>query len=159
MVFNNIEMSNLTPYSGKFAGRKIDSGKLSLDLEYKIDNGQHEGDHKIVVDRIQLGENVDSPDATNLPLDLAIALMENTDGVIDIGLPVQGDLDDPKLSYGHLIGQALFNLITKIVTAPFRVLGGMIPGGADDLDTIAFEPGEYALQPPEKEKSRVWPRR
>ena len=152
MIFDNIEMSNLTPYSGKFAGRKIDSGKLSLDLEYKIDKGQLKGDHKVVVDRIQLGEKVDSPDATNLPLDLAIALMEDTNGVIDIGLPVQGDLNDPKFSYGHLIGQALFNLITKIVTAPFRVLGGMIPGGSDDLDTIAFEPGEYALPPPEKEK-------
>ena len=152
MIFHNIEMSSLTPYSGKFAGRIIDSGKLSLDLEYKIDNGQLLGDHKIVVDRIKLGQNVDSPDAPNLPLDLAIALMEDTNGVIDIGLPVRGDLNNPEFSYGHLIGQALFNLITKIVTAPFRVLGGMIPGGSDDLDTVLFEPGEYTLSPPEKEK-------
>lgn len=152
MIFHNIEMSSLTPYSGKFAGRKIDSGKLSLDLEYKIDNGKLLGDHKIVVDRIKLGENVDSPEASNLPLDLAVALMEDTNGVIDIGLPVRGDLNNPEFSYGHLIGQALFNLITKIVTAPFRVLGGMIAGGSDDLDSIAFVPGEYTLSPPEKEK-------
>jgi uncharacterized protein involved in outer membrane biogenesis len=152
MIFHNVEMSSLTPYSGKFAGRKIDSGKLSLDLEYKIDKGQLLGDHKIVVDRIVLGGKVDSPEATNLPLDLAIALMENTDGVIDIGLPVKGDLNDPEFSYGHLIGQALLNLITKIATAPFRVLGIMIPGGSDNLDTVAFDPGDDTLPPPEREK-------
>ncbi len=152
MIFRNIEMSSLTPYSGKFAGRKIEAGKLSLDLEYKIDNGKLLGDHQIVVDRIKLGGNVDSPGATSLPLDLAIALMEDKNGVIDIGLPIRGDLKDPEFSFGHLIGQALAKLITNIVTAPFRVLGAMFPGGSDSLDTVAFAPGKYILPPPEKEK-------
>ena len=152
MIFRNIEMSSLTPYSGKFAGRKIEAGKLSLDLEYKIDNGKLLGDHQIVVDRIKLGGNVDSPGATSLPLDLAIALMEDKNGVIDIGLPIRGDLNDPEFSFGHLIGQALAKLITNIVTAPFRVLGAMFPGGSDSLDTVTFAPGKYILPPPEKEK-------
>ena len=153
MTFQNVEMTGLTPYSGKFAGRKIDSGKLSLNLEYKIDNGKLLGDNQIVVDKLKLGQPVKSPEAVNLPLDLAVALLEDADGVIDIGLPVRGDLNDPKFSFGHLIGKALVNLITKIATAPFRVLGALV-GGADDgnFDSIAFEPGSAAVPPPEKEK-------
>ena len=153
MMFQNVEMTNLTPYSGKFAGRKIDSGKLSLNLEYKIDNGRLLGDNQIVVDRLKLGQRVDSPEATNLPLDLAVALLEDANGVIDIGLPVRGDLNDPKFSFGHLIGKALVNLITKIATAPFRVLGALVGGGAgENFDAIAFEPGDTAVPAPEREK-------
>jgi uncharacterized protein involved in outer membrane biogenesis len=153
MTFQNVEMSDLTPYSGKFAGRKIDSGKLSLNLEYKIDNGKLRGDNQIVVDKLKLGQPVKSPEAANLPLDLAVALLEDSDGVIDIGLPVRGDLNDPKFSFGHLIGKALVNLITKIATAPFRVLGALV-GGTDDgnFDAIAFEPGGAAVPAPEREK-------
>ena len=153
MTFQNVEMAGLTPYSGKFAGRKIDSGKLSLNLGYKIDNGKLQGDNQIVVDRLKLGRRVDSPEAVDLPLDLAVALLENADGVIDIGLPVQGNLNDPKFSFGLLIGKAFVNLITKIATAPFRLLGALV-GGADDgnFDVIAFEPGSADVPPPEKEK-------
>ena len=153
MTFQNVEMTGLTPYSGKFAGRKIDSGKLSLNLEYKIDNGKLLGDNQIVVDKLKLGQPVKSPEAVNLPLDLAVALLEDADGVIDIGLPVRGDLNDPKFSFGHLIGKALVNLITKIATAPFRVLGAIVGGGdGENFDAIAFEPGSAAVPPPEKEK-------
>lgn len=153
MTFQNVEMAGLTSYSGKFAGRKIDSGKLSLNLEYKIDNGKLLGDNQIVVDKLKLGQPVKSPEAVNLPLDLAVALLEDADGVIDIGLPVRGDLNDPKFSFGHLIGKALVNLITKIATAPFRVLGALVGGGAEgNFDAIAFEPGDAAVPAPEKEK-------
>ena len=153
MIFQNVEMTGLTPYSGKFAGRKIDSGKLSLNLGYKIDNGKLLGDNQIVVDKLKLGQPVKSPEAVNLPLDLAVALLEDADGVIDIGLPVRGDINDPKFSFGHLIGKALVNLITKIVTAPFRVLGAIVGGGSEgNFDAIAFEPGDAAVPAPEREK-------
>ena len=153
MIFQNVEMTSLTPYSGKFAGRKIDSGKLSLNLQYKIDNGKLLGDNKIVVDKLKLGQPVKSPEAVNLPLDLAVALLEDADGVIDIGLPVRGDINDPKFSFGQLIGKALVNLITKIATAPFRVLGALVGGAAEgNFDAIAFEPGEAAVPAPEREK-------
>jgi hypothetical protein len=153
MIFQNVEMSDLTPYSGKFAGGKIDSGKLSLNLGHKIDNGKLLGDNQIVVDKLKLGQPVKSPEAANLPLDLAVALLEDADGVIDIGLPVRGDLNDPKFSFGHLIGKALVNLITKIATAPFRVLGALVGGAAgENFDAIAFEPGDAAVPAPEREK-------
>ncbi len=153
VVFRNVEMSRLTPYSGKFAGRKIDSGKLSVDLKYKIDKSQLAGDNQIVVERLTLGEKVESPDAVDLPLDLAVALLEDSNGVIDLGLPVSGNLDSPEFSYGALIWKALGNLITKIVSSPFRALGALLPGGGEEaFNAVAFEPGRPDVPPPEKEK-------
>jgi len=154
VVFRNVEMSRLTPYSGKFAGRRIDAGKLSVDLKYKIDKSQLAGDNKLVVERLTLGEKVQSPEAMDLPLDLAIALMEDSNGVIDLGLPVSGNLDSPEFSYGALIWKAVVNLLTKIVTSPFRALGALLPGGGgeDAFNSVAFEAGRPDVPPPEKEK-------
>jgi hypothetical protein len=153
VVFRNVEMSRLTPYSGKFAGRKINSGKLSVDLKYKIDKSRLAGDNRVVVERLALGDKVESPVAVNLPLDLAVALLEDTNGVIDLGLPVSGNLDSPEFSFGALIWKAFANLITKIVTSPFRALGALLPGGGDEtFNSVAFEPGRPDVPPPEKEK-------
>ena len=153
VVFHNVEMSRLTPYSGTFAGRKIDSGKLSVDLKYKIDKSQLAGDNKFVVERLTLGEKVQSPDAVDLPLDLAIALLEDSSGVIDLGLPVSGNVDSPKFSYGALVWKALVNMLTKIVTSPFRALAAIVPGGDEEtFNSVAFEAGRPDVAPPEKEK-------
>ncbi|MDX9788474.1 MAG: DUF748 domain-containing protein [Desulfobacterales bacterium] len=153
LAFRNIEMTKLTPYTGKFAGRKIDSGKLSVNLAYEIHNGRLSGDNKIVVERLKLGEKVESPTAVNVPLDLAVALLKDSNGVIDLGLPVSGDLNNPQFSFGALIGKALFNLLKKIVTSPFRAIAALIPGGENDsIDSITFEPGRADVPPPEKEK-------
>jgi len=152
MVFRNLEMADLTPYSGKFAGRKIETGKLSLDLAYKIENSQLLGDNKIIVDQLALGDNVDSNWAVNLPLDLAIAILSDANGVIDIGLPVKGSLEDPEFSVGQLVWKALKNLLTKIVTAPFRALGALFGGAEKDMEAVAFEPGQSEVPPPEIEK-------
>ncbi len=151
-VFRNVEMTNLTPYSATFAGRKIASGKLSLDLEYKIKARQLLGENQIIMDKLVLGERVESPTAMNLPLDLAIAILQDSDGKIDLGLPVSGSLDDPQFSYGRIIWKAIGNILTKIVTAPFRALGALFGGGGEKLEQIAFEAGEDALTPPEREK-------
>ncbi len=150
--FRNLEMNRLTPYSGKFAGRKIDAGKLSVDLEYRLKQRQLIGENKVVINKIRLGERVDSREAMNLPLDLAIAILEDSDGVIDLDLPVTGSLDDPKFSYGAIIWKAIVNVVQKIVTAPFRAIGKMLGISADKLEAIAFDPGSAALAPPEQEK-------
>jgi len=156
VIFRNVEMSSLSPYSGKFAGRKIDSGKLSVDLKYKVAKGQLAGNNQIVVERLALGEKVESPEAMNLPLDLAIALLEDSNGVIDLGLPVKGDLDSPEFSIGAVVWKAFVNLLTKIVTSPFRALGALVPGGGEELlNSVAFEPGRPDVPPPEKEKLAI----
>lgn len=148
--FRNIEMSPLSPYTATFAGRKIASGKLSLDLEYKVKDSQLAGDNKILLDQFTLGENVDSPDALDLPLDLAIGLLKDAQGRIDVAVPVTGDVDNPSFSYGKLVGQAIIGMIGKIITAPFRALGSLL-GGGEDLDNVAFAPGSADLPPPQLE--------
>ena len=152
VIFRNVEMTRLTPYSATFAGRRIDSGKLSLDLEYVIKKRQLQSQNKVVMERLVLGERIESPTAKNLPLDLAIALLEDSDGRIDLGLPVSGSLDDPQFSYGGLVWKVITNVLTKIVTAPFRALGALFGGGDEKLESIAFDAGARRLTPPEREK-------
>lgn len=151
VLFKNVEMTRLTPYMATFAGRKIDSGKLSLDLQYKLKQRQLQGENQVIVDRLKLGERVESPTAKDLPLDLAIAILEDSDGRIDLGLPVAGSLDDPEFSYGSIVWKAITNVLTKIVTAPFRAIGALF-GGGEKLDSIGFEAGMGQLTPPEREK-------
>jgi len=155
LSFQNLEMTNLTPYSGKFAGRRIDSGRLSVDLEYKIKNRQLAGENKFVINKLKLGERVDSPDAMKLPLDLAIALLEDSNGIIDLDLPISGSLDDPKFSYGRIIWKAIVNVLTKLVTAPFRALGKLLGVSSEKLEAVTFDPGSSRLLPPEQEKLKM----
>ncbi|MBI3093416.1 MAG: DUF748 domain-containing protein [Rhodocyclales bacterium] len=152
VIFRNVEMTRLTPYSATFAGRRINSGKLSLDLEYVIKKRQLQSQNKVVMERLVLGERIASPSAKDLPLDLAIALLEDADGRIDLGLPVSGSLDDPQFSYGGLVWKVITNILTKIVTAPFRALGALFGGGDEKLESIAFDAGARRLTPPEREK-------
>ncbi len=150
--FRNIEMARLTPYSATFVGRKITSGKLSLDLDYKIKNRQLTGDNQIIMDNLTLGERVKSREAKDLPLDLAIAVLQDQDGRIDLGLPVSGSLDNPQFSYGGIIWEAVLKVLGKIVTSPFRMLSALFGGKEERLANIAFDPGRSALPPPEQEK-------
>lgn len=150
--FRNVEMTRLTPYTATFAGRKIDSGKLSLDLQYKIKQRQLQGDNQVIMDQLTLGERVESPTAKDLPLDLALAILKDSSGRIDLGLPVSGSLDDPEFSYGQIVWKAIVNVLTKIVTAPFRALGALFGGGAEEIANVAFEAGAAQLTPPEREK-------
>lgn len=151
LIFENIDMIDLSPYLIKFAGRTIASGKLDVDLGYRIAASQLEGSNKVVLREFTLGESVDSPDAINLPLGLALALLKNSQGVIDIDLPVQGDLDKPEFNYGKVVRSALVNLLTNIVSSPFRLLGGLV--GSDlPLDQIEFEAGSAEVLAPQREK-------
>ena len=152
VVFKNVDMVSTSPYAMKFAGYKIAEGKISLDLLYKVRNSQLEGANQIVIDKLTLGERVDSPDALKLPLELAIAILKDSDGRIDLGLPVSGDMNDPQFSYGAVIWKAIGNVLTRIVTAPFRALGSMFGVSGEKLEAIEFDPGSDRVLPPEREK-------
>jgi hypothetical protein len=152
VVFRNVEMLPLSPYTATFAGRRIASGRLQLDLRYKIENSNLAGDNKVVLEKFMLGERVDSPGALNLPYDLAIALLTDADGRIDVAIPVSGNVDRPDFSYGHLIWQAISTVITNIVTYPFRALAALFGGSGESPENIAFEAGRATIQPPEREK-------
>jgi hypothetical protein len=154
VVFRNVPMASLTPYSATFAGRRIVAGTMDLDLHYAIDRSVLVGENRVVLHKLQLGERVESVGAMRLPLDLAIAILSDSEGRIDIALPVRGNVDSPEFSYGHLVWQALVTVITKVVTSPFRALAGLFGGEAEaeKLGAVLFEPGRDTVPPPEREK-------
>ncbi len=154
LAFRNVELNSLTPYSGKFAGYAIERGKLNLDLRYVVKDGALEGQNKVVLDQLTLGRKIDSPDAVGLPLKLAIALLTDSRGVIDLDIPVYGDLNDPQFRLGGVVWKAVLGLLTKIVTAPFALIGALFGGGPDDdsLSRIAFEFGTATLREGEAAK-------
>ena len=151
--FENVAMPEASPYSIRFAGRRIASGRLDLTLRYRLDGGHLVGGHDIVLRDFAFGEKVESADALDLPFDLAVSLLKGPDGNIDVELPIEGDVDDPEFRLGGVIVKALVNLLTQIVTSPFRLLGNLVGlGDAEDLDRVAFLPGRSDLAPPEREK-------
>ena len=148
LIFKNVHMPKLSPYSAKFAGREIDSGKLSLDLKYRIENGQLDSQNNFVIDQLTLGKKVESADAPSLPLDLAVALLKDSNGRIDLDIPVTGNLNDPEFHYGPVVWKAIGSVLVKAATAPFKLLGALLPGGGGDgenLEFVDFEPGLATL--------------
>lgn len=143
--FKRVELTTLTPYSGKFAGYRIRKGRLNLDLHYQITQGKLKADNKVLVEHLQLGEKVDSPDAVDLPVKLAIALLKDANGNIDIQLPVEGDLNNPQFSVMPIVWQTLRNLVVRAVQAPFKFIAGLAGGGDEDLGSVNFAPGSSEL--------------
>lgn len=148
--FHNLALNNLNPYSMNFAGWQVKDGRLSLELRYLLEKRQLKGENRVVIDSIQLGEELKGDKSPHLPLKLAVALLEDSDGRIDLDLPVAGSLDDPQFSYGQIVWKAIVNVVTKVVTAPFRALGALL--GGDGFDDIRFVAGEAHVSPPEREK-------
>lgn len=143
--FKQVELTTLTPYSGKFAGYRIRRGRLNLDLHYRIDQGQLNAENHVLLENLQLGERVDSDDAVDLPVRLAVALLKDTRGNIDIALPIKGDLNDPEFSVMPIVWQTLRNLVLRAVQAPFKFVAGLVGGNDENLDRIPFEPGSSTL--------------
>ena len=149
--FDGVELTSVTPYSGRFAGYRIEKGKLSVDVRYLVENRKLEAEQRFIVDQLTLGERVDSPDAVKLPLRLAVALLKDRNGVIDLGLPVSGSLDDPQFRVGPIIWKAFVNLLAGVATSPFKLLGGLF-GGGEEVNLIDFAPGSANLDAAASEK-------
>ncbi len=146
-----IELSPFTPYSGKYAGYAIDKGQLSLDVRYHIKDRKLEAENNLFLDQFTFGEPVASPDATHLPVQLAVALLKNRNGEIDIHLPIGGSLDDPQFSLSELIIQVVVNMLSKAVTAPFALIGSLF-GGGEELSHLEFPPGQQGIDVAGKNK-------
>ncbi|MCU8075603.1 DUF748 domain-containing protein [Shewanella sp. SM29] len=149
LVFKSVELTSVNPYSGTYAGYYIDKGQLSLSLNYQLDKNKLKGSNHLVIDQLKLGKPSDSDLATSLPITLAIALLQDRNGVIDLGMEVSGDLDSPSFSVGSIIMTAITNVITKAVTAPFTFLAGLI-GSDETLDKISFAAGKFSLSEDEQ---------
>ncbi|WP_146186331.1 MULTISPECIES: DUF748 domain-containing protein [unclassified Limnohabitans] len=141
---SDIDLVDFSPYSGKFAGYNISKGKLSMDATYKLQDRQLTAQNRLVIDQLTFGDKVESPDATQLPVQLAIALLKNNRGQIDIQLPIAGSLDDPQFSVGGLIFKVIGNLFVKAVTSPFALLGSLF-GDSQELSQLNFAPGRASL--------------
>ena len=143
----DIDLTPMTPYSAKYVGYGIERGKLSFNVKYRVENRKLTANNKIILNQLTFGEKIESPTATKLPVLLAVALMKDRNGVIDVDLPISGSLDDPQFSVGGIVLRIVINLITRAVTAPFTLLASAFGGGAagDELSYIEFEPGKAAI--------------
>lgn len=139
-----VDLIGFSPYSGKYAGYNIEKGKLSLSLAYKLENNQLTAENHLFIDQFTFGDKVESPHATSLPVNLALSLLKNNRGEIDLNLPISGSLDDPQFSIGGLIFKMIGNLFVKAVTSPFALLGSIV-GGGEELSNVEFAPGRTAI--------------
>ncbi len=146
VTFSNLELTTFTPYSGTYAGYAIDKGQLSMKLNYKLQGNRLEGDNDITIKKLQLGEKIKSEQAKDMPLGLAIALLSDANGVIQMNLKVKGNLDQPDFSLGNIFWDVLGNTLRKAITSPFSLLASLT-GGTEDLDELPFLLGEPALTP------------
>ncbi|MDB2562025.1 DUF748 domain-containing protein [Sulfurimonas sp.] len=150
--FKNLDLSAMSGYSATFAGYKIDNGKLFLDLNYDIKESALLGENSIIVKNIELGDTLEVEGGSSLPLGFVIGLLEDSDGVIDIDMPIRGNVDEPDFKYGALVWKTLGNLILKAVASPFSFLGSMLGIGGDELKYAEFEAGSLTILPAEREK-------
>jgi hypothetical protein len=151
-VFRNLQLEAFNPYVAKFAGYRIESGRLSAELRYEVREGRLAGSNQLVFQNMQLGEKLEQKGLLDLPLELAVALLADSQGRIDLAIPVRGDLNDPQFDMGAIVARALGNVVKKIVSAPFRAFARLFGGdGDEDPGAIAFAPGSAALSPPAQE--------
>lgn len=151
VLINNVNLSMASPYSAKYAGYLIDKGKLDLDLNYQITDTRLEAKNQILLNQFKFGKSVDSKDATSLPLPLAIGILKDRNDKINIDLPISGDLNDPSFKITSVIFNTFVNLITKVVTSPFSILGGLIEGG-DDISEVEFAANSSAISDQQRER-------
>ncbi|HMA79697.1 MAG TPA: DUF748 domain-containing protein [Candidatus Binatia bacterium] len=149
-----IELSPMTPYSAKYVGYGIEKGKLSFNVKYKLENRKLSAENKIILNQLTFGEKIESPTATKLPVLLAVALLKDRNGVIDVDLPISGSLDDPQFSVGGIVLRIIINIITKAVTAPFSLLASAFGSGGsgDELSYIEFADGRATLDQAGRDK-------
>lgn len=150
---DEVELKRLSAYSSKYTGYPINEGKLTVDVHYVLDQGKLNADNHIFITQLTFGDRIESPGISHLPVKLAVALLKDTQGNIDVNVPVSGSLDDPQFSIGGLIWRAIGNLIAKAATAPFRLLAGAF-GGAnhEDLGYIEFNPGSAVIDDKDAER-------
>jgi Domain of Unknown Function (DUF748) len=146
ITVKDVDLTPASAYSRKFAGYRIAKGKLNLALAYHLQGRNLKSENLITLDQFTFGEKVDSPDATKLPVRLGVAILKDRNGKITLDVPVEGSLDDPKFKLNKVIVMAIENILVKIVTSPFAVLGALFGGKGEELNYQEFAPGSFELQ-------------
>ncbi|MDR3684856.1 MAG: DUF748 domain-containing protein, partial [Geothrix sp.] len=148
LKIQDADLTDFTPYTGKYLGYTVKKGKLDVDAHLRIDHRNLKAENAVKLDQFYLGEKVPSPEATGLPVKLGLAILRDRRGVIAFDLPIEGSLDDPDVKYGQLVWKAIFGLLGKIAASPFTLIGKLFGGDAGDLSSLAFAPGSSALDGP-----------
>lgn len=133
------------PYVGKFAGRELTRGSLNVAIKAKLDDRKLDTDNVVTLDQFYLGARTNSPDATSLPVGLALALLRDPQGKIVVDLPVKGSLDDPNFKIGRVVVRVLGNILTRAASSPFSLLGAAFGGGGDELGWQDFAAGTTTI--------------
>lgn len=152
VAFTNTQLTAFSPYTEKYAGRPLEKGKLSFAVHYLINKKDLKSENGFFIDQLTLGAKNNSPDATSLPVKLAIALLKDRNGRIQLDVPVSGRIDDPKFRVGPIIWQVVVNLMVKAATSPFSLLGAMFGGGGEELSYVDFAPGQTGFVATETNK-------
>ncbi len=139
------DLTDFTPYTGKYLGYAVQKGKLDVDARLRIDHRNLKAENAVKLDQFYLGEKVPSPEATHLPVKLGLAILRDRKGVIAFDLPIEGSLDDPDVKYGKLVWKAVFGLLGKIATSPFTLIGKLFGSETGDLSSVTFAPGASSL--------------
>jgi uncharacterized protein involved in outer membrane biogenesis len=150
-ALSDLDLSAMTPYSGKYAGYAVDRGQLYLDLKYQIEDRKLDAKNNVKISQFTFGQAVDSKDATKLPVRLAVSLLKDRHGVIQLDVPVSGSLDDPKFSVWGVVWTVVKNLLIKAATSPFALIGSLF-GGGEELAWLEFEPGQFDVVPGARSK-------
>ena len=152
VALQGLDLLPSSPYAARFLGHRIDNGKLGLQVAYTVSQKQLKARNVVTIDRLTLGQKVDSPDATHLPVKLAVALLKDRNGKIELDVPIDGNLDDPNFHYGKVVTHVLVNTITKLVTSPFSVLGAVFGGKGEEVSFQDFDPGSAELKASQADK-------
>ncbi len=151
-TMRNIDLSPASPYAARFLGYRLNRGKLNLAVNYEISERKLTATNMVELDQLTLGQRVNSPDATKLPVKLALIILKDSDDKIKLDVPIEGSLDDPQFRLGKVIAQTIANIITKLVASPFTALGGLFGGRGDEISFQEFIPGSAELQTNNLEK-------
>jgi len=149
------DLTDFTPYTGKYLGYTVQKGKLDVEARLRIDHRNLKAENAVKLDQFYLGEKVESPEATGLPVKFGLAILRDRKGVIAFDLPIEGSLDDPDVKYGKLVWKAVFSLLGKIATSPFTLISSLFGGDAGDLSSVAFAAGSSGLEPPATARLQV----
>jgi hypothetical protein len=149
-----MELAPLSPYSGRYIGYGIEKGKLSFEVAYQIEQRKLTAQNRLILDQLTFGDKIDSPIATKLPVQFAVSMLQDRNGVIDVNLPIGGSLDDPDFSVGGIVFKLIVNVITNAVTEPFALLGSLF-GGGHEMSTLAFDSGSAVIVPTGEDKLKA----
>ncbi len=148
----NVAVVDYNPYSVFNIAYPFTKGKFNYSGTCSVKNHQIKMDNKIFIERIYAGKRVQNKTAVKLPIKLALAIMRDKDGNINLVVPVEGDLSDPKFNWWKVAMQVLKNLLVKAAAAPANLFASVFGGKEEDFKELKFDYDQVALTEKQVEK-------